>query len=424
MHAHCMAALNPQQHDHHRWMRACLYGAQCCMHGGLRLGLARRRATAAPALLPASRTGHSKDSSGRPPHGQGHPRSVRFRRARFTACWRPAFSLRRRREGCRHVDHRCVATCACLVGSRAVRGARCADGGAAAARGLLHRLPLQVEGRRTQCGCHGDVARRMRSHLRPPLCYRRLVVILTEGVSVHPKGRRVMHALVQRRGCAARASHESSTMRRPGKSGQSSVNVSYSPPSPQMLHPNCLPQVFAGERRPRLSPIALPKPSACMQAARPGSGAPRRQAQAVTQRRTCCPPAQCCSHPQRARRMPAQALLAHLHSRCSSARTAASGRPRWRPGSRPSAATLTSTASRPPASMPSSSAACGWCHRYASETRPSRAHTCGAGLGYDTLGGSRCGRGLHHGRPAGVAAPPAQRAIGDSIAVAVGTPQC
>lgn len=31
-------------------------------------------------------------------------------------------------------------------------------------------------------------------------------------------------------------------MRMRGKSGQSRVNVSYSPPSPQMLQPNCLQQ--------------------------------------------------------------------------------------------------------------------------------------------------------------------------------------
>lgn len=173
-----VAASNPQQHDHHRWMRACLYGAQRCMHGGLRLSLAGRRAIAAAAVLPASRTGHSKDSSSRPPHGHAHPRSIRLRRARFPACWCPAFTLRRRREGCRHVDHRCVAPCACLFGSRAVHRACWADRGAAAARSLLHRLPLQVEGRRTQRGCHGDVARLMRSHLQPPLCYRRVFVIL------------------------------------------------------------------------------------------------------------------------------------------------------------------------------------------------------------------------------------------------------
>ena len=50
--------------------------------------------------------------------------------------------------------------------------------------------------------------------------------------------------------------------------------------------------------------------------------------------------------------------------------------PRWRCGSRPMAATLMRIASTPPKTMARSSAAWGWCHMYASDTRPSREHTC------------------------------------------------
>ena len=52
--------------------------------------------------------------------------------------------------------------------------------------------------------------------------------------------------------------------------------------------------------------------------------------------------------------------------------------PRWRSGSSPMAATLTSTASTRAPTMARSSAACGWRHMYASDTRPRRAQTCHA----------------------------------------------
>ena len=46
-------------------------------------------------------------------------------------------------------------------------------------------------------------------------------------------------------------------MRMHGKSGQSRVNVSYSPPSPHMLQPNCLQQAARSHTAQTLLPMPL-----------------------------------------------------------------------------------------------------------------------------------------------------------------------